>query len=528
MARLGRYSANLREMGPVAWAEGPDGFIMENGMPIALINWQRVLMTTWWAMREEITTVGASTVKKTGKTTFNAVLTAWRWLALPGVHYACANDLDQSRGRHFSMIKDMVRMNQFLSQHVKISRYELEFMPTHSTLVALPIDPKGVAGANFSTVSHTEVWGVIDRDAVRNFEELTPPPGARFGFPALRVLDSYAGYMGESQIWHDLVDRTTKDGRELGGDWPIFLDGRTLLFHMEGLAAQAACFRGTEAEAEAYYDDQIRTLRTNAFRRLHLNERTASESALCTDDEWAAVLDPEHMPLGPNKVIPIRVGLDIATAAKGDDAAVIGVYSEGSRVLIAFHRVWKGSRRSRLRLGESILPYLIDKKRTHSLTSVSFDPYQGLRVAEELEAKGIRMVPIKQTLPELGPRGQAMSDLIATRNLVVYEHKDTRRMHSGCAVREVSQGLHIKKAGRLKVDLMVALSFCAPDAWSGGNKVTFEQFLVQEYGDRFDEAGNRIQDDGYVDGHGTPREGPNPSDLSEISRRELAGRFRGA
>lgn len=480
MARTDELITAWRDMGPVTWAESEHGFTMDDGKPITLEPWQRGVLDAWWENRDWVTELAISNVKKTGKTTLNAIITCWRWLSLPGEHFVAANRFDQAKGRQFAMVTRMVGRNNFLSQYVEVKQTELVFTPTASSLKALPMNARGIAGSNHWTASHTELWGAVHRDDVRAYEELTLPPGRRHGFLPLRVVDSYAGWTGESELWHGTVDRGL-EGEELPGDWPLYRNGGLLLFHIEGLEAQERCFRGTAEDRNAYYVDQARSLRPNTNTRLHMNVRTAGEGSLATEEEWNALIDPGHAPLAPTKSVPLWVGMDGALAAKGDDFAIIAVYSDGPQVRVAWHKLWKGSdRRQLLKLGRTVLPWLRNQAKQYRIMSIGYDPYQLQRVAEELRGSGITMREVPQSLPELGPRGQAIADMVASRALILYDHPDIRVIHAGVNAREVTQGLHLKKSGRLKVDLMVALSFCAPDAWARPGEVDFFTWLAGE------------------------------------------------
>ena len=205
-------------------------------------------MEAWWNYRDVITTLAISNIKKTGKTFVNAVLLAWRWLALPGEHFAIGNDFDQSASRQFQEIAEMVRRNEYLRRNVKATARQLVFEPTGSTIQALAVDAAGNAGANHLTASHTEAWGIIYEGGIRAYEELTPPPGILYGLSTLRICDSYAGFEGESETWHKLVDRGLK-GERVSDEWPIFINNGLMLFHIDGLDAQERCFRGTPKQA---------------------------------------------------------------------------------------------------------------------------------------------------------------------------------------------------------------------------------------------------------------------------------------
>ena len=108
-----------REIGPIVWAQGPHGWTGEDRQPVTLTPWQLAALGAWWDNRESCTTFAISNVKKTGKTFVNSVLTAWRWLALPGAHFCAGNDMDQSQARQFAMITDMVKRNPYLRGTVR-------------------------------------------------------------------------------------------------------------------------------------------------------------------------------------------------------------------------------------------------------------------------------------------------------------------------------------------------------------------------------------------------------------------------
>src|SRR5512139_2632093 len=182
MAKIDELVREWRDRGPVAWAEGVYGWVGVDGHPVQLTPWQRAALGAWWEHREDVTTLAISNIKKTGKTFVNAALLCWRWLCLPGEHYAIGNDLDQAAGRQFQEIAAMVRRNTYLRQNVKATARQLTFVPTGSTITALAVDAAGNAGANHLTASHTEAWGIVYENGIRAFEELTPPPGEFYRF----------------------------------------------------------------------------------------------------------------------------------------------------------------------------------------------------------------------------------------------------------------------------------------------------------------------------------------------------------
>jgi len=470
MAAAAELVARWRDVGPAAWAEGEYGWIAENGQPIRLADWQRAALGAWWANRETVTTFAISNVKKTGKTFTNAALLCWRWLALPGEHFAVGNDLDQSAGRQFREIAAMVARNPYLRGNVKAGKSELLFRPTGSTITALPVDAAGNAGANHLTASHTEAWGIMLEGGIRAYEELTPLPLGAYGdeYRPLRIVDSYAGYIGESETWHQLVDAGLA-GEPLSETWPLYLFGGLLLFHAEGAEARARCFLGTPAQAARYYAEQRRTLRPMAWQRMHENARTSGAEQFIAEADWLAIEDAALAPLLPGRETPLYVGLDLGT--KSDYAAVVGVVPSGpERARLALHRIWKPTPGQPVSLAD-VRDTLMALHHDYWLAGVFYDPSQAALLAEELRGEHLHMIEVPQSLPELGPRGLKLWEAIRDKKLSTYPSDELRAAAVAAVAKEVPQGLHITKGGSRarKIDPIAALSFALPAALGAGS-----------------------------------------------------------
>ncbi len=229
-------------------------------------------------------------------------------------------------GRQFQQIAEMAKRNQFLRHNVKQSGKQLIFTPTGSTITALAVDAAGNAGANHLTASHTEAWGIIYEAGIRAYEELTPPPGRFLSFPALRICDSYAGYEGESKIWHNLVDQGIA-GELVDKNWPIYVAGGVLAFHMGGEEAQKRCFRGKASEAATYFADQRLQLRNGTYLRFHENQRVSGTESFIQMEWWDSCTDSEHRPL-LSRMEQYRLCVGVDGAIKNDSAAVVAVYKD--------------------------------------------------------------------------------------------------------------------------------------------------------------------------------------------------------
>ena len=467
MTKTDELIETWRGIGPTAWAESAHGWIGIDAKPITLEPWQRACLGAWWAHRETVTTLAVSNIKKTGKTLLNAVLLAWRWLALPGEHFAVGNDLDQSASRQFGMISDMVKRNPYLKRNTKIGKNQLTFTPTGSTITALAVDAAGNAGSNHLTASHTEAWGIVYEAGIRAFEELTPPPGRFYGLPAMRIADSYAGYEGESVTWHNTVDRGLT-GQHIGGDWPIWINGGLMLFHAEGSEAQARCFRGTSAEAAAYYTDQRTTLRPGAFLRLHENHRATGSESFISLDLWDQCVDPAHGPIMPGGNELLYLAVD--GSYKHDTASVVATYYDRARrkVVLARHRIWTPGG-VELDLDQTIGDYLRAMRGGHRIGAVLYDPYQMINLAQQLTREGLPMQEYPQTVSNLTAMGQNLFDLIKDGNLIAYADDELRAQVSHAVAVESSRGWKIsKERASLKIDAVVALAMSALAAVQGG------------------------------------------------------------
>ena len=140
-------------------------------------------------------------------------------------------------------------------------------------------------------------------------------------------------------------------------------------------------------------------------------------------------------------------------------AQPLAVYGDGKKCKLAFHRLWKGrDRATPLKLGESVKPWLLRIADLYSVAGLYFDPWQAAHLADELQAAGLRVVPVPQARWSR-PKDTALHDMIADRRLVLYDHPDLRGAARFANAKELGNGLLFlcKSGGRGKID---ALSLC--------------------------------------------------------------------
>jgi hypothetical protein len=111
-------------------------------------------------------------------------------------------------------------------------------------------------------------------------------------------------------------------------------------------------------QTDEWIDSQRKTLRPNEFARMIETRFVEGEGNFVDPDAWEALISLEHEPLPPGSEQKVYAGMDLATAAQGDDCALIGVYEDDGIVKVAFHKVWKGKdRKDQLKLTQTVKPY---------------------------------------------------------------------------------------------------------------------------------------------------------------------------
>jgi len=447
-------------MSAVAWAESRWVLPNEHRL-IVLTPWERAALHAMFPPDGETSpweTFLISTVKKAGKTTLNAIATLYAALTFPApeVAYCVANDEAQATERVFDLVAKQVRaMGLERSRAAVVGKSEILFRETGTRIVAIPADFAGAAGATFGISSWTELWAFRHEGHVRLWEELTPIPERR----SLRIVDSYAGFAGDSPILEPMWQRALR-GERLADELPVFANGRLWAYVDSGEEAQQRAWRGSPEAAIGYYREQAETLRPGTFARLHLNQWQSGEEAFITAEEWDACIDPDLAPLLPHADRPLRLSVGVDAATKGDSAAVVAVAHDGRRVRLVGHRIWTPQRGEPIDLEDTIEAYLLQLRNGYSVAAVYFDPHQMARSAATLKRDGLRMVEFQQTTGNLTAAGQNLYELIRGRNLLMYPDAELRRHALNAVAVETARGWRLakEKAAR-KIDGVAALSF---------------------------------------------------------------------
>jgi hypothetical protein len=458
----------------VSWAESRYGFYvdrrwrlgrwaLERG-PIVLADYHRRLLRHVFTPdadgRLPYDVVAWCEPAKSGKSAIAGLCAEYAGLHLDGDVVMASNKQNQAASLMYKSLTDSIEYNPHLP-NVEPGRYEVAFS-NGNAVRAIPSNYRGEAGARFSLFLLDEPWGIVYRDGVRLWSEFKNDPTR---IHSLKLAIGYAGFL-ESELWLNLLQSG------LAGE-PV-----SELLDIDDGRGGPACWRNGRAfvfwshrarqpwQTQEWIESQRQSLSAAQFQRMIHCDFVESEGDFIEAWAWEALVDPDHEPLPPCKDVPVAIGLDLALAPGGDDCALIGVFSEDEKVKVAFHKVWKGrDRRRPLRLTETVVPYIKRLARDYRVSGVWFDPWQAVYLTDVLRQEcRLRCYKVPQTTATRGDKDTTLYNMALEGKLVLYDHPDLRNMASFASAKELGDGrVFIKKAGRGKIDLLIALSNVADE-----------------------------------------------------------------
>lgn len=374
------------------WAES-HFFIPNTAAPILLPLHQKAVLRFEFSRRENghfpYNNFIYSTVKKSGKSTTAGVI--GRWYAETqtryGEIYTIGNDLEQAKERSFKEIRRSLEMTpgyqrekDLVPGRWALQKLTMTSLMTGSKIKAIAVDAKGEAGGQQAMTIWTELWGAENEDAKRFWDEMPPINTVP---DSLRVVETYAGFEGESELLRGLYDRGIEGHQMSAGELAAYVcredvPGETFqdyvnawhethgdpevlipvytnevaslcMYWDDGLKArrmpwqhafeplgedddQFLCrkCRSLRSEhemggltAEQYYAAEEETARSpNQFRRLHLNEWVGAESSFVPMESWDACGYVHNQ--NEWELIKILADGEKTPVVTGADAAVTG------------------------------------------------------------------------------------------------------------------------------------------------------------------------------------------------------------
>jgi len=430
-------------------------------------------------------TIVYSTIKKSGKTTLAAGIGAWYAEEGPANSeiYCLANDEEQAQSRVYDDIAYDARKKGFKAQKSVV------YYPNGTFVRALASEYRSVAGGRQGLTLWDELWGYTSERSRKLWAEMTPPPTVR---NPLRVIVTYAGFEGESELLWDLYEMAFVNGEPVPELADIVDDNGEPVCRRLG---KVFVFWDTVPrmpwQTSEYYDEQMATLRPNDFLRLHRNQWVTTKEEFIPIRYWDEAALKLDGPLRYYKDsgsfgLPISVGVD--AAPKHDSTAVVGTYFNPTtqEVGIAFHRIWKPSPDDKFDF-TVVEDYIKEMHRYHPITIVRYDPTQMHQAMTNLEKFGIRTEEFTQNQTTMTAATHNLYDLLVQGKLAAYVADDAREHIRFAAVDVKSKGYMLTKPirqGRNKVDFATALAISAFDAVERGGVDNTEEIVVESpFGD---------------------------------------------
>ena len=464
-----------RPKGIVEWAEKE--FVIRDvpgkpASPIILEPHQKAILRHVFTPnnrgRYPYSTVVYSCVKKSGKTTLAALVMGWAADTWPGPVeiFSCANDEEQAISRAFENLQELARSNPRIAARAAAIKKTIQW--NNGTKVqVLSGDYAGAAGSQKQAlVVFDELWSFRSEQSRRLYDELTPIPTMPI---SMRLIVSYAGFLGEGKLLWELFERIVKLGERIpkdeleGLDIPCFRNETSFAYWDSYETAGENCRRmawQNDEDGKRYYESQERELRPNAFRRLHWNMWTSNEDSFLTPEVWDSCVDPNLRPvIEPDKSLILDLGLD--ASIRHDQASVVGVtYRDRERqVVLAKHRTFKPTPEDPLDLEETLEATVLEWWKNYTVRAVYYDPYQFHRSATTLLKIGVPMIEYPQSPANLTRMGQNLYELLTHKNLVTYEDKDLKVAATRAVAVETARGWRIaKEKSADKIDPLIALA----------------------------------------------------------------------
>jgi phage terminase large subunit-like protein len=500
---LGAVEAELGRRDPVYWAQGQGNFRLEDtGEPIQFAPHQAAVLRYCLGRRENgrlpFRLVLWSEPKKSGKTTVSGVVIKWAaetW-GQYGEILCVGNDADQAQERGFRKMtiaveqtpgyyKDRQRLPGVWQLHgVK----RAECIATGTIVKAVAKDYRGEAGGNPILSVWTELWGFIHKDDLRFWSEMAPSPTRP---DSIRLVETYAGWEGESELLYGLYEQTVLQGRQLTagelGDLTAFAeapnpDSLVPCWVNEAASMFAYWDSGPEAHRQpwqqgphgnAYYANEAASQTPSNYTRLHDNKWASAESSFIDITWWDACKGPP-IPLELGDNTPLVMALDAGVT--GDCFAVVvvsrdpdrpGGFEEEGGVLLRSANMWQPSKGQPVNFGE-VERMIRTFCAGHNVVQIAYDDYQLHDMATRLQQDEVAWTrKFGQQQERLVADGQ-LYQMIVQRRLrhdgawpEVREH--LVNANKKVAASEDTRLRIVKKSETRKIDLAVALSMATAE-----------------------------------------------------------------
>lgn len=444
----------------VQWVESEKGFLLQStympetdqfiaGGRLKLLSIQpRVLghcLTPDANDRFPYTTIIYSAPKKSGKTTIAAAIGAWFMQCGPANSeiISIANDKEQSL-----RVFDDIAWDASTNHGLVPTKYLLKFPDTGSFVQAVAQEHKSAAGGRQAMTLWDELWGYTSQRSLSMWAEMQPVPTVPI---SLRIVVTYAGYVGQSTLLEDLYNKIVLDGEPV----PELADivdsaGRPVCWRKGRMFAYWDTEPRMPWQTDAYYEEALETNRPADYLRLHRNMWVTGLEEFIPIEMWDAckTLDKslEFLPEDPRHVLPITIAVDAGT--KHDCTALTGTYFDrvGGKVGLAFHRIWTPVPGEDFDLENTVERTCIEmKQKGFRISQIVYDPHQLHRSMMTLKKLGFNVVEMVQSASNMIAASQNLYSLLKSKTLETYPDDELRNHMRFSVAENKGNGFRITK-----------------------------------------------------------------------------------
>jgi phage terminase large subunit-like protein len=432
------------------------------GQPLELEVWQRDLLDELYLVDEHGNFVYREALvgvpRKNGKSTLCSAIALYGLLASgeAGAEvYAAAGSKDQAR-IVFDQARAFVEASPRLREWLQPMRNVIVCKQNGGIFRVLSSDAPLQHGLNPSLVVIDELHAHEDPEL---YWALTTGQLAREN--PLVVSITTAGYDRESILW-DVYSR----GRALRDEGVHAMRRERFFFRwFEGphncslqdpVALKAA--NPSSWLTAADLQREARRMPESVFRRLHLNQWTATEDAWLSEDSWDAckgnpVIDP---------ALPVYAGVDVGLMR--DSSALVGCQWRDGKLHVK-QRIWLPEDNPNLGAQDIRIAVGRFAGATPGLKEVAYDPWAFRESAEELFDRGVPMVQFDQNSSRMSPASQKLYELVDEGRLVHDGDPVFKQQILAAVAADTERGWRIsKRKSKQRIDATVALAIASDRA----------------------------------------------------------------
>lgn len=474
-------SSEIVSVDPVAWIEknfyierprDPATGAMLNPGPIRMADYQKNVLRK--ALRRgsdgklEYSTVVWSEPKKSGKTALAAAVGLFMASHTPNTHVYClANDGKQSTDRIFKAMANCITLHQKLGGPLKNNTIVWSppaiRLENGTVIEAIPCDAAGEAGSEPFMTIWSELWGFRQSHKERLWTEMTIPP-TLWGY-AMRWVESYAGYEGESTTLWNLYSAGVKNGVQVDPELPIY----------ETKASNQLTFWSHEHrqvwQNPEYYASEAVLLTPNEFDRIHNNRWVSSEASFVEDISlWDRLEDATFSRMPSDANTPVVIGLDASVSHDYSALVVVRRHPEDAwdaslrRVCICGVWVFKPPLGGKIDQSATFEPLLRELCENYDVIAVAYDPYQLEKLSKDLSAEGLAPFVAFNQASRRAKADKQLYDMVIHKHLLHNGNLDLRECVQNAATKQDNEHLRlIKKAANRHIDALVAASMAVDE-----------------------------------------------------------------